>query len=239
MEVDAINTALASNSTQGLDHQSLGLNKKPVRAIDISQEHTNGRMFEQAVQNANKAGETSAASSNNVKLSNSMVEGNADVRNENPLTLNQKEPRSLKEYAESDTPEEEETGETALKHALQVMEINYIDLSDASKDTIAVNGLKIDKILLAELNDGKSEKAKGDASIKIGAGSNVTERELRREQVQSAAEATYQDLALIEAEEKNGFHSSVVQGLSKEYFGKEVTSLLFDQPTYFMDEPKT
>ncbi len=74
MEVDSINIALAANSTQGLDQQSLGLNKKPVKALDLSQEHTNGRMFEQAVQNANKAGETSSEA-DNTKLSNSKIDG--------------------------------------------------------------------------------------------------------------------------------------------------------------------
>ena len=236
MEIDAINSKLASRSTTALDQHRFAASHKPSRAIDISQEHTNGRMFEQAVQNANKAGETSAASSDNVKLSNSMIEGNADVRNENPLTLNQKEPRSLKEYAESETPEEEQTGETALKHALQVMEINYIDLSDASKDTIVVKGLAIDKFLFAETVEKSSDEIDDATSIKIGANSNVSERQQKRENVQAVAESAYHDMALIEAEEGNGFHSSVVQGLDKEYFGKEVTSILFDQQTYFFGE---
>ena len=61
MEVDAINAALASRSTTALDQQRLGVSNRPSRSLDLSQEHTNGRMFEQAVQNANKAGETSAS----------------------------------------------------------------------------------------------------------------------------------------------------------------------------------
>ncbi len=235
MEVDAINSMLAANGTRALDQKSLGLTPKHTRVLDLSQEHTNGRMFEQAVQNANKAGETSASSSDNVKLSNSKIDQNADVKNENPLTLNQKDARSLKEHAESDKLEEDYSGEEALKQALQTLKISYMTLTQMSRDTLFVKGQIIDTLIAEYDPDIEPDSVDNDGEIKIGVFPDISERQRKRQKVQEIAEETYSEIAHIEAEEGEAFHSSVVQGLSKADFGKEVTSMMFDQPAYFIE----
>ena len=235
MEVDAINQSLASRSTQALDQHRLGLSNRGTRVVDISQEHTNGRMFEQAVQNANKAGETSASTSDNIKLSNSKVDQNADAKNENPLTLNQKEARQQKDYTQSDMPEDEEGGEDVLKQAFKTININYINLSEMSKDTILVKGQAIDKFVMTKEVSSELEKKADDDEIKIGQTSNISEVQIKRLKVQKIAEETYHDVAHLELEVGNEFQTSVVQGLIEIEFGKEVTSIMFDQPRTFRE----
>lgn len=229
MEVDTINSALAANSTRGLDQKSLGLNNKAVRVLDLSQEHTNGRMFEQAVQNANKAGETSSASSDNVKLSNSKVDGNADAKNENPLTLNQKDARQVQEYIEADEEVLDNSGETVLKLALKIHHINYQSLTQMSKDTIVVKGQKIDNLHNAD-EPTLEQSLPNEAELKIGATSNISEWQLKRQKIKMIAEETYSEIAHLEALEGHAFHSSVVQGVDKAEFSTEVVSLIFDRP---------
>ena len=229
MEIDAINTALAAKSTQSLDQHRLGINKNPVRNIDLSQEHTNGRMFEQAVQNANKAGETSASSNDNVKLSNSKVDGNSDAKNENPLTLNQKDARIIKQQFEPEEEVVDNSGEASLKQALKNIGINYLTLCQMSKDTIFVKASAIDKILSVEDKPHiKSEENTSD--IKFGASSNVTQTQLKRQQVQKLAEEAYHDIDHLESEEGHEFQTSIIQGLDEADFGKDVVSLVFDRP---------
>lgn len=232
MEVDSIKTALAANSTQGLDQQSLGLNKKPVHILDLSQEHTNGRMFEQAVQNANKAGETGSATSDNVKLSNSKVDGNADAKNENPLTLNLKDPRQVRKSAENDEAEEEMSGEEVLKQALKICEIDYQHLTKISKDTIFVKGQSIDKFLGEDETSAEISSKIHQEDIKIGASVNISEHQQKRQKVRLIAQETYHEISHIEADVGHAFHASVIQGLDEADFGTEVLQLVFDRPSF-------
>lgn len=236
MEIDAINANLASRSTTALDQQRLGINTKPTRVLDLSQEHTNGRMFEQAVQNANKAGETSSASSDNIKLSNSKVDGNTDAGNHNPLTLNQKDARMVKDEVEPKEAEEDNSGQTCLKIALKTFGINYDALSELSHDTILVKGTAIDSLLkVNDENHEVSAKVSSD-NFKLGATSNITETQAKRNKVNALAEEAYHDIMHLEHEEGNHFHTSIIQGMDEVAYASEVVSLVFDRPALLLKE---
>lgn len=228
MEIDAINLKLSSRSTTALDQQSLGITNKPTRALDLSQEHTNGRMFEQAVQNANKAGETSASTSDNIKLSNSKVDGNSDAKNENPLILNQKDARMAKEQVEEVDTDEDVSGETCLKIALKMFDINYETLCQLSHDTILVKGKSIDMLVDKDTNDLDSIPKLDE--LKLGASSNISEYQLKRNNVNLLAQEAYADIVHLEMEQGNSLNTSIVQGQNESAFGKEVVSLVFDKP---------
>ncbi len=236
MEIDAINSKLASRSTTALEQQRLAITNRPSRALDLSQEHTNGRMFEQAVQNANKAGETAGGSSDNVKLSNSKIDGNADARNENPLTLNQKDARIIKEDADPEVVEEKASGETCLKQALKVFGVNYEALCQLSHDTVFVKGKAIDALVLQENENSTSAREDDLEPLKIGASSNLSDHQIKRQKVFILAEQTYHDIAHLEAEEGHAFETSIIQGLDEAVFAKEVVSLIFDRPFLFLQE---
>ncbi len=236
MEIDAINSKLASRSTTALDQQRFGVSSRPTRALDLSQEHTNGRMFEQAVQNANKAGETSASSNDNVKLSNSKIDGNTDAKNENPLILNQKDARMVKDEVEPKEPDEDNSGETCLKHALKTFGINYETLSKLSHDTILVKGKAIDMLLTVNDENHEPDGKIASDDLKLGATSNITETQIKRNKVSNLAEETYHDIAHLEHEEGHDFHTSIIQGMDELAYAKEVVSLVFDRPALLLKE---
>lgn len=231
MEIDAINSKLASRSTTALEQQRFGISNRPSRALDLSQEHTNGRMFEQAVQNANKAGETSASSSDNVKLSNSKVDGNRDAKNENPLVLNQKDARMVKEQVEPEELEEDGSGYACLKVALKTFSINYEALCQLSHDTILVKGKAIDMLINKDAELQEQDSNDFSENLKLGASSNISENQIKRNKVKFLAEEAYSDIVHLEMEQGNPLHTSIVQGQNKSAFGKEVISLIFDRPS--------
>lgn len=231
MEIDAINSKLASRSITALDQQRFGVNNRPSRALDLSQEHTNGRMFEQAVQNANKAGETSASSSDNVKLSNSKIDGNRDAKNENPLILNQKDARMVKEQVEPALLEEDGSGYACLKVALKTFGINYEALCQLSHDTILVKGKAIDMLINKDAELQEQDSNNFSENLKLGASSNISENQIKRNKVKFLAEEAYSDIVHLEMEQGNPLHTSIVQGQNKSAFGKEVISLIFDRPS--------
>ena len=232
MEIDAINSKVASRSTTALEQQRFGINNRPTRALDLSQEHTNGRMFEQAVQNANKAGETSASSSDNIKLSNSKIDGNKDAKNENPLTLNQKDARITKEQVEPREAEEDGSGEACLKVALKFFDINYETLCELSHDTILVKGKAIDLLVGTDADETELDTTPdiSDALV-LGASSNISETQMKRNKVSLLAEEAFGDIVHLEIEQGNPLHTSIVQGQDESAFGKEVVSLVFDRPS--------
>ena len=234
MEVDAINAALASRSTTALDQQRLGVSNRPSRSLDLSQEHTNGRMFEQAVQNANKAGETSASSSDNVKLSNSKIDGNTDAKSENPLILNQKDARMVRQQIEPIESEEEGSGQICLKMALKTFGINYEALCQLSHDTILVKGKAIDMLMDSVARQPELDGTHASENLKLGASSNISENQIRRDKVNVLAEEAYGDIVHLEVEQGNLLHTSIVQGQSEAAFGKEVVSLIFDRPSLIL-----
>jgi hypothetical protein len=236
MEIDAINSKVASRSTTALEQQRFGINNRPTRALDLSQEHTNGRMFEQAVQNANKAGETSASSSDNIKLSNAKIDGNKDAKNENPLTLNQKDARMAKEQVERQEAEEDGCGQSCLKVALKTFDINYLTLCELSHDTILVKGKAIDFLVGTDRADSEAETSAhiSDALI-LGASSNISEAQMKRNKVSLLAEEAFSDIVHLELEQGNSLHTSIVQGQDEKAFGKEVVSLVFDRPALMLD----
>lgn len=231
MEIDAINSKLASRSTTALEQQRLGISNRPSHALDLSQEHTNGRMFEQAVQNANKAGETSASSSDNIKLSNSKIDGNSDAKNENPLILNQKDARIVKEQADPEDAEEDSSGEICLKIALKTFDINYDSLCQLSHDTILVKGKAIDKLVDKETSGNELHTDHKSDALKLGASSNISENQMKRNKVSLLAEEAYSDIVHLEIEQGNSLNTSIVQGQEQSAFGKEVVSLVFDRPS--------
>ncbi len=242
MEIDginsansAINTSLASNSTQGLDHQSLGLNKKPSRAIDITQEHTNGRMFEQAVQNANKAGATPGSSVDNVKLSNAKVDRAANARNENPLTLSQKDARLIKRLMDNDDPIDENSAETIIKQILKSLGINTTFLSQMSKDTIALKGQAIDTLTV--LSDEKAENDLQESEpIVIGASANIREQKELRKAVEQIATETYGEISHIEMIEEQGLFIAILQSNDATDFAKQVCLRVLDRPAILVSD---
>lgn len=232
MEIDAINSKLSSRSTTALEQQRLGISNRPLRALDLSQEHTNGRMFEQAVQNANKAGETSASTSDNVKLSNSKVDGNKDAKNENPLILNQKDARTAKEEVDQLEVEEDGSGHSCLKVALKTFDINYEALCELSHDTILVKGKAIDLLVGKDTVETELDAAAHVSNALIlGASSNISETQMKRNKVSLLAEEAYSDIVHLELEQGNPLHTSIVQGQDERAFGKEVVSLVFDRPS--------
>jgi len=213
MEVDAINAALASRSTTALDQQRLGVSNRPSRSLDLSQEHTNGRMFEQAVQNANKAGETSASSS---------------------LILNQKDARMVRQQIEPIESEEEGSGQICLKMALKTFGINYEALCQLSHDTILVKGKAIDMLMDSVARQPELDGTHASENLKLGASSNISENQIRRDKVNVLAEEAYGDIVHLEVEQGNLLHTSIVQGQSEAAFGKEVVSLIFDRPSLIL-----
>lgn len=231
MEIDAINSKLASRSTTALEQQRLNISNKPARVLDLSQEHTNGRMFEQAVQNANKAGETNASSSDNIKLSNSKIDGNTDAKNENPLTLNQKDARMAKDEVEPKEAEEDSSAEACLKVALKFFDINYDTLCQLSHDTILVKGNAIDMLIDTDGNHYKLDVEHVSEPLKLGASSNISENQIKRNKVSALAKEVYRDIVHLEMEHGTPIHTSIVQGQDEAAFGKEVASLVFDRPS--------
>lgn len=232
MEIDAINSKLASRSTTALEQQRLNISNRPARVLDLSQEHTNGRMFEQAVQNANKAGETSASSSDNIKLSNSKIDGNTDAKNENPLTLNQKDARMAKDEVEPKEAEEGGSGDACLKVALKTFDINYETLCELSHDTILVKGKAIDLLVETDTLDTELNTAMHVSDgLVLGASSNISETQMKRNKVSLLAEEAYSDIVHLEMEQGNPLHTSIVQGQDESAYGKEVVSLVFDKPS--------
>lgn len=231
MEIDAINSKLASRSSTALEQQRLNISNRPARVLDLSQEHTNGRMFEQAVQNANKAGETSASSSDNIKLSNSKIDGNTDAKNENPLTLNQKDARMARDQVEPQEAEEDNSVETCLKVALKLFNINYDALSQLSHDTILVKGKAIEMLTDVDAKQHQHDAEHLSEPLKIGASSNISENQIKRNKVAILAEEAYRDILHLEMEHGTPIHISIVQGQDEAEFGKQVVLLVFDRPS--------
>jgi len=207
--------------------------------IDFSAEHTNGRMFEQAVQNANKTHETSAPP-DNVRYSDSKVDQDAKACNDKPLVLNDKNPKQEKELFTKESPAASYIGEEAIWQALLRNRIVGENLSKLSRDLVALNGQEMDKLLNERHEKNSSNKADpnhGDArtddglakngSIKIGTHHDVHVRKSRRAQIHELAVETYHDLLKIEGELGNHIRTGILKELDARRFGRDVVGLLF------------
>lgn len=198
--------------------------------IDFSVEHTNGRMFEQAVQNANKTHETSA-SPNNIHYADSKVDQKAKSGNEKPLVLNDKDPRQEEALNTKEKKKKVFDGEEALRHALTLSEIDYEKLSDLSKDMISLKGERMNEIRNEKhtIPDVEIEEHSEDShAIRIGA-SNAKDGSMKskREAIHALAIEVHQNLIKIEADFDNHIKVSLMRQLDEVIFGKAVTNCLF------------
>ncbi len=103
-----------------------------------------------------------------------------------------------------------------------------------SKDTVFVKGQIIDSLITTN-EEGVEIEAEA-SEIKIGASTNISNLQLKRQKVQLIAEEAYKKIAYIETEEGHAFQSSVIQGVNEADFSTEVASLIFDQPAYFTED---
>jgi len=202
--------------------------------IDFSTEHTNGRMFEQAVQNANKTHETSAPP-DNVRYSDSKVDQDARPRNDKPLVLKDKNPKQEKEFLTNDKPAVSYTGEEAIWQALLQRTILSENLSGLSRDLVALNGRKMDALLNEKHVDtpagisclNNNGATRDDRSIKIGAHGDIHLRQSRRDRICRLSTETYHDLLKIEGELGNHIKTSLIKELDARRFGADVLNFLF------------
>jgi hypothetical protein len=243
MEIDgiksvnvAINTSLGANSTQGLDQHNLGLAKNINTSRVLSQVHTNGRMFEQAVQNANKAGATPGASSDTVELSNSKVDQAANTTTGNPLTLNQRDARFIREQAQATVTDATSHGETILKQVFKDNGINYTTMTTMSKDTIGMKGNLIDSLMLKGNEASANNATKG--TITLGQSANLAEQKNLRQAVRTLASEAFRDVSEIETTEGLVIHSEALKQVHPDDFAKQVYLRVFDHTGAFLAHEK-
>lgn len=233
MEIDPIN--IARKVTNSLSPKEVEGKNAPAREhqIDFSTEHTNGRLFEQAVQNANKTHEVSAPPET-ITGSDSKVDAKDKSAHDRPLVLNNGDPRSTMEMAHEREEKRKLTGEEALLEALKQRNINIKTLSQLTLDLIALKGEKIDEQTTKNnVHSENSPETEADASKPSGNINLDTEQTIisfssKRTRIEKIAEATYQDILRIEDGLGNRLDESLAKELNHTAFVKEVVLRVFD-----------
>lgn len=233
MEIDPVN--IARKLTDSLNPKEIEGKQAPAKElqIDFSTEHTNGRLFEQAVQNANKTHEVSAPPET-ITGSDSKVDPKDKSAHDRPLVLNNGDPRSTMEMAHEREEKRRLSGEEALIEALKERDININTLSQLTLDLISLNGEKIDEQATnasratQHSTDGAIPVSKSDSEINLDTDQPVISFSSKRSRVEKIAEATYEDIIRIEDGLGNKLDESLVKELNQTAFSKEVVLRVFD-----------
>lgn len=233
MEIDPINLAREVTSSAGSNKAETVDATKPQKTADLSLEHTNGRMFEQAVQKANMTHETSAPPEV-ARYSDSKVDKQARAAIDKPLILNNK---SFQEPLHEDVPKAEDekpNSQEAMLEAFKARRMNTKQFSTLAIDLIILNGNKMDDEL--SMNFNKDETLNSDAvEMKSETTEEKTPSEIslntqnsnisftnKRSQLIRIAGATYCDVIRIEEELGNNLDDTLVRDLNQIAFGQEV-----------------
>ncbi len=219
MEIDAINFARETTQSKNADPLETDTDIKQKQQVDFSHEHANGRMFEQAVQNANKTHETSAPP-DTVRYSDSKVDGESKARNDKPLVLNEKDPRQIEALGNVEEKNDKLTGEETLIETFKVRRIKVAKLSKLSRDLIALNGDKLDE--KSKQKNQINKNVPQSDEINLSTEKPAISFNNRRTEIEKIGETTYRDILKIEDELDNRLDLTLVQDLNEIAFGKEV-----------------
>lgn len=242
MEIDPVNQArdvTASLNPGKVDQaEKTSLEHK----VDLSQEHTNGRMFEQAVQNANKTHETSAPP-DVTRQADSKIDREARAAIDRPLVLNDKQASEEQEAFYTLRDKERLSAEEIMLEVFAGRDIEPIRFSTLSLDLIALNGRKMDELMQARQeskpaskppqpeDDNHDNKADSQKMLSLKTSSQKDAQphilfDSKRARLTKLAEATYKDVMRIEEELGKTFDDSLVKDLNAKAFGEEVTGIL-------------
>ncbi len=226
MEIDPIN--IAREVTKSVDSDRADGTTTPIQKqqVDFSHEHTNGRMFEQAVQNANMTHETSSPPELALE-SDAKIDAGEKPTNDKPLILNDKDPRSGEDDGARDDAKRNFSGKEALIEAFKVRHMKVKLLSTLSKDLIVINGQKIDEHLKM-INHHSQPINPEDKEISFNSSQANISFNNKRVEIEKIGEATYEDILRIEDELNNRLDDTLVRGLNQAAFGKEVALRLLD-----------